>query len=129
MQSTEAPHYPNSQNSIISFGHVDSYAKTFLILYPSLENSTTPIAIFGSKQSTLLLLYLLQNFINQTLLVCLSYLSEWTELLRKFCITFFFLVAASAYCGFPLYNSLCLYLAYGKLEDNVQLGMYIPYFG
>ena len=32
-------------NSIISFGHVDSYAKTFLILYPPLENSTTPIAI------------------------------------------------------------------------------------
>ena len=29
----------------ISFGYVDSYAKTFLILYPSLENSTTRIAI------------------------------------------------------------------------------------
>jgi hypothetical protein len=29
----------------ISFGYVDSYAKTILILYPSLENSTTPIAI------------------------------------------------------------------------------------
>ena len=30
-----------------NLGHpnVDSYAKTFLILYPSLENSTTPIAI------------------------------------------------------------------------------------
>ena len=25
--------------------YVDSFAKTFLILYPSLENSTTPIAI------------------------------------------------------------------------------------
>ena len=35
----------HSQNSKISFGYVDSHAKTFLILYPSLENSTTPIAI------------------------------------------------------------------------------------
>ena len=29
----------------ISFGYVDFYAKSFLILYPFLENSTTPIAI------------------------------------------------------------------------------------
>ena len=28
-----------------SFGHVYSYAKIFLILYPPLENSTTRIAI------------------------------------------------------------------------------------
>ena len=41
MQATEA----NSQNSKISFGYVDSYAKIFLILYPSFENSTTRIAI------------------------------------------------------------------------------------
>ena len=30
---------------IIFFGYVESYAKIFLILYPSLENSTTRIAI------------------------------------------------------------------------------------
>ena len=36
-----------TQNSIISFGYVDSYAKIFLILYPPLENSTTGIAIPG----------------------------------------------------------------------------------
>ena len=29
----------------VAASNVDSYAKTFLILYPSLENSTTPIAI------------------------------------------------------------------------------------
>ena len=29
----------------VSFGYVDSYAKLFLILYPLLENTTTPIAI------------------------------------------------------------------------------------
>ena len=34
-----------TQNSIISFGYVDSYAKIFLILYPPFENSTTRIAI------------------------------------------------------------------------------------
>ena len=34
-----------TQNSIISFGYVDSYAKIFLILYPPLGNSTTGIAI------------------------------------------------------------------------------------
>ena len=45
MQATEAPRQSNSQNSKISLGCVDFYAKTFLILYPSLENSTTPIAI------------------------------------------------------------------------------------
>ena len=39
------PHDTNSQNSIISFGYVDSYATIFLILYPLLENSTTRIAI------------------------------------------------------------------------------------
>jgi hypothetical protein len=37
-----------TQNSIISFRYVDSYAKIFLILYPPLENSTTHIAIAGS---------------------------------------------------------------------------------
>ena len=45
MHATEAPRLSNSQNSKISFGYVDVYAKSFLILYPSLENSTTPIAI------------------------------------------------------------------------------------
>ena len=39
------PHYTNSQNSIISFGYVDSQAKIFLILYPQIENSTTLITI------------------------------------------------------------------------------------
>jgi hypothetical protein len=34
-----------TQNSIISFEYVDSYATIFLILYPPLENSTTRIAI------------------------------------------------------------------------------------
>ena len=37
-------HQSKTQNSIISFGYVDSYAKLFLILYPKLENSTTRIA-------------------------------------------------------------------------------------
>jgi hypothetical protein len=36
----------NSQNFVISLKTVDFYQKTFLILYPSLENSTTSIAIF-----------------------------------------------------------------------------------
>ena len=31
--------------------YVDSFGKTFLILYPSLENSTTPIAITQVQQS------------------------------------------------------------------------------
>ena len=40
------PHYTSSQNSVISVGYVDSYAKIFLILYlPSLKNSTTRITI------------------------------------------------------------------------------------
>ena len=37
-----------TQNSIISFWHVGSYAKIFLIFYPPLENSPTRIAIGGS---------------------------------------------------------------------------------
>ena len=37
----------NSQNSIISFGYVDFYAKIFLILYTRFENSTTRTAIMG----------------------------------------------------------------------------------
>ena len=45
LHSTEAPRLSNSQNSKISFGYVDFYAKSFQILYPSLENSTTGIAI------------------------------------------------------------------------------------
>ena len=40
-----ARHYTNSQNSIISFGYVDFWAKIFLILYPALENSANLIAI------------------------------------------------------------------------------------
>ena len=43
------PRYTNSQNSIISFGYVDFQPKTFLILYPSLENSITGIAIKYKK--------------------------------------------------------------------------------
>ena len=31
------PHYTNSQNSIISFGYVDSYSKIVLISYPYLK--------------------------------------------------------------------------------------------
>ena len=42
-----AHHYSNSQNSMISFWHVDFEPKIFLILYPSLENSTTGIAIMA----------------------------------------------------------------------------------
>ena len=38
-------HYINSQNSIISFGYVDFWAKILLILYPPLENSITRITI------------------------------------------------------------------------------------
>ena len=34
-----------TQNSIITFGYVDSYATILLILYPPLENSTIHIAI------------------------------------------------------------------------------------
>ena len=45
MPATEAPHWSNSQNSIISFGYVDFYAEVFLILYTPFENSTTRIAI------------------------------------------------------------------------------------
>ena len=37
-----------TQNSIIFFWYVDSYAKIFLILYPPLENSTTRVAILNS---------------------------------------------------------------------------------
>ena len=37
----------NSQNPKISFGYVDFQPKTFLILYPSLENSTTSNAIIS----------------------------------------------------------------------------------
>jgi len=40
-----AHHQSNSQNSKISFWYVDSQAKTFPILYPSRENSTTGNAI------------------------------------------------------------------------------------
>ena len=39
------PHNTNSQNSIISFGYVDSQAKIFPILYLPVDNSTTRIAI------------------------------------------------------------------------------------
>ena len=39
-----------TQNSIISFGYVNSYAKIFLILYPPLEKSTTRIAIIQVRE-------------------------------------------------------------------------------
>ena len=35
------------------FGYIDSYTKIFLILYPSLENSTTCIAILTGNKSRL----------------------------------------------------------------------------
>ena len=41
-----------NSNSIISFGYVDSYAKIFLILYPSHENFTTRIDIMSPKSTT-----------------------------------------------------------------------------
>ena len=44
------PHYTNSQNSMISFDYRWFLAKTFLILYPSLENSTTVIAIMPNQK-------------------------------------------------------------------------------
>ena len=45
-----ACHYTKSQNLIISFGYVDSYAKIFLILCPPLENSATRTAIGEGKE-------------------------------------------------------------------------------
>ena len=42
------PHWSNFQNLIISFEDVDSLAKTFLILYPPFENSTTRIVILNT---------------------------------------------------------------------------------
>ena len=41
------PIYTNSQSSIISFDYSWFLAKKLLIFYPSLENSTTGIAILG----------------------------------------------------------------------------------
>ena len=46
-----------TQNSIISFGYVDSYAKIFLILFPPLENSITHIAILLTKMCYCFWLY------------------------------------------------------------------------
>ena len=42
-------HYTNYENSIIFFEYVDSYAKIFLILYPTLQTSTTCITIRGGE--------------------------------------------------------------------------------
>ena len=65
------PHYTNSQNPIISFGYVDSWAIFFLILYPPLENPTTRITILFRKwamdlisRSSMLLDYAYQNFLS-----------------------------------------------------------------
>ena len=44
-----ARHQSKTQNSIISYGYVDSFAKIFLILYPLLENSTTRIATLDNR--------------------------------------------------------------------------------
>ena len=56
------PHYTDLQNSMISFDCSWFFPRTFLILYPSLENSTTGIAI------TYLLTYprvtLISNFLE-----------------------------------------------------------------
>jgi hypothetical protein len=38
-------HYVSSQNTIISFEDIDFWPKIFLILYPSLKNSTIHIII------------------------------------------------------------------------------------
>ena len=59
----------------ISFEYVDSYAKTFLILYPSLENSTTPIAILDAMP-----LFLLDDLLKKNLQ---CYLSENLIILAK----------------------------------------------
>jgi hypothetical protein len=48
-QYLTARHYTNLQNSIISFGLLIFWAKLFLILYPSLEKSTTHITILQSN--------------------------------------------------------------------------------
>ena len=47
-----------TQNSIISFGYVDSYAKIFLILDPLLENSTTRIAMIDIVDKDVILYYI-----------------------------------------------------------------------
>ena len=41
-------HYVNFLNSIIFFEDIDFWPKIYLILYPSLENSTTPITCYWS---------------------------------------------------------------------------------
>ena len=51
LQATEAPHQSNSQNSIISFGFVDFWAKIFPIWYPLPQKSTTRITITQSNNS------------------------------------------------------------------------------
>ena len=45
-------HYDNSQNNIISFEDIYFWPKTFLILYPSVENSTTHITIMHRVKFT-----------------------------------------------------------------------------
>ena len=60
LQATEAPHYSNSQNSIISSGYVNFYAKILLILYTPFENSTTRIAILNNN-----IMYLLGHATQQ----------------------------------------------------------------
>ena len=43
--------YINSQNTIISFEDIDLWPKIYLILYPSLENTTTHTTIILTNQS------------------------------------------------------------------------------
>ena len=53
MPNLIARHYSYSQNLIISFGYVDFKPKTFLLLYPSLENSTAGVAILHTFKTQL----------------------------------------------------------------------------
>ena len=46
LNTLTARHYANSPNLVISFDYSRLLAKTFLILYPSLENSTTELLAY-----------------------------------------------------------------------------------
>ena len=46
-------HYVKSQNTIISFEGIDFWPRIFLILYPSIENSTTHITIIDAHSAHL----------------------------------------------------------------------------
>ena len=72
--------------SINSFDYSWFFAKTFLILYPSLENSTTGIAIVQVNQA--IINENLKNYLRYcaiTLLILLCFHDEIFELVQKFC--------------------------------------------